>query len=106
MDYVNTYIGTSLIIYIHVHILSVSLYHTHKYIHTYMYIYVWVCAKLLQSCLSLCDPMDCSLPMLLCPWDFPGKNTRVACHAVLQGTQGSKLHLLCLLHRRRQVLYH
>ena len=21
-----------------------------------------VCAKLLQSCLTLCDPMDCSLP--------------------------------------------
>ena len=24
--------------------------------------YVCVCAKLLQSCLTLCDPMDCSLP--------------------------------------------
>ena len=23
---------------------------------------VYVCAKLLQSCLTLCDPMDCSLP--------------------------------------------
>ena len=39
--------------------------------------------------------------MLLCPWDSPGKNTGVGCHALLQGiflTQGSKLHLLCLLH--------
>ena len=29
---------------------------------------------------------------LLCPWDSPGKNTGVGCHAVLQGifpTQGS-----------------
>ena len=87
MGCVNTDIGSSLIIYIHIHILSVSLYHTHKYIHvhTYMYIYVWVCAKSLQLCLSLCDPIDCSLPMLLCPWDFPGKNTRVGCHALLQG---------------------
>ena len=33
-------------------------------------------AKLLQSCLTLCDPMDVSLPGSLCPWDFPGKNTR------------------------------
>ena len=33
--------------------------------------------------------------------DFPGKNTRVVCHFLLQGifpTQGSDLYLLCLLH--------
>ena len=31
---------------------------------------------------------------LLCPWNSPGKNTRVACHSLLQGifpTQGSNL---------------
>ena len=47
-----------------------------------------------QSCLTLCDPMNCSL---LCPWNFPGKNTVVGCHALLQGfflTQGSKPGLL------------
>ena len=35
------------------------------------------------------------------PWDFPGKNTGVSCHALLQGIfpiQGSNLHLLSLLH--------
>ena len=35
---------------------------------------------------------------LLCPWDSPGKNTGVDCHALLQGifpTQGLNL---CLLH--------
>ena len=35
---------------------------------------------------------------LLCPWDFPGKNTGVGCYFLLQGifpTQGSNL---CLLH--------
>ena len=34
---------------------------------------------------------------LLCPWDSPGKNTGVGCHALLQGifpTQGSNLRLL------------
>ena len=39
-------------------------------------------------------------PCLLCPWDSPGKNTGVGCHALLQGillTQGLNLHLLCLL---------
>ena len=38
---------------------------------------------------------------LLCPWDFPGKNTRVDCHFLLQGiflTQGLNPCLLCLLH--------
>ena len=37
---------------------------------------------------------------LLCPWDFPSKNTRVGCHALLQGifpTQGLNPHLLGLL---------
>ena len=37
----------------------------------------------------------------LCPWDSPGKNTRVSCCILLQGifpTQGSNLGLLHLLH--------
>ena len=37
----------------------------------------------------------------LCPWDSPGKDTRAGCHFLFQGiflTQGSHLHLLCLLH--------
>ena len=49
-----------------------------------------------QSCPTLCDPMDCmeELPRLLCQWDFPGKNTGVGCHFLLQGifpTQGIEL---------------
>ena len=38
---------------------------------------------------------------LFCPWDFPGKNTGVGCHFLLQGIlpiQVSNLHLLYLLH--------
>ena len=30
-------------------------------------------AKLCQSCLTLCDPKDCSPARLLCPWDSRGK---------------------------------
>ena len=55
---------------------------------------------------------------LLCPWDSPGTNTRVSCHALLQGssrprdlpdpgifpTQGSSPHLLSLLHRQLSAL--
>ena len=47
-----------------------------------------------QSYLT-CDPMDCSL--LHCPWNSPGKNTRVGCHSLLQGIfwiQGLNLGLL------------
>ena len=63
------------------------------------------------SCFSyapVSDPMDCSLcplseghGILLCPWDSPGKDTGVYCHALLQGifpTQGSNLCLLHILH--------
>ena len=38
---------------------------------------------------------------LLCPWDSPGRNTGVGCHALLQGifpTQGSNPGFLRLLH--------
>ena len=59
-------------------------------------------AKLLQLCPTLCDPTDYSSPTrLLYPWDSPGKNTGVGCHALVQGifpTQGSNLRLLYLLH--------
>ena len=44
----------------------------------------------------------CTVPArLLCLWDFPGKDTGVGCHFLLQGiflTQRSNPHLLCLLH--------
>ena len=53
---------------------------------------VYMCAKLLQSWPTLCNPMDCSLPGSSVHGDSPGKNTGVGCHALLQGifpTQGS-----------------
>ena len=40
-------------------------------------------AKSLQSCLTLCDPIDGST-RLPHPWDSPGKNTGVGCHFLLQ----------------------
>ena len=42
-------------------------------------------AKSLQSCLTLCHPMDRSPPGS-CPWDSPGMCTGVGCHALLQGS--------------------
>ena len=40
-------------------------------------------AKSLQSCPSLCCPIDGSSPGSR-PWDSPGKNTGVGCHFLLQ----------------------
>ena len=33
--------------------------------------YMYVCAKSLQSCLSLCDPMECTPSRLLFSWNSP-----------------------------------
>ena len=65
-----------------------------------------MCAESLQLRPTLWDPINCRGPTVygparfLCPWDSPGKNTVVGCHALLQGivpTQESNLCLLCLL---------
>ena len=61
-------------------------------------------SEVTQSCLTLCDPTDCSPTRLLHPWDFPGKNTGVGCHFLLQEifpTQGLNLGLP----HCRQMLY-
>ena len=91
------------------------------------------CATLLQLCLTLCDPMDCSPPGLsvhgILPMDKPTglsvhgilptrirawkkktkkkKNTGVGCHVLLHGifpTQGSNPPLLQLPHCRQGKL--
>ena len=56
---------------------------------TVIFLFVLFSHKL---CPTLCDPMDYSLPGFLCPWNFPGKNTEVGYHFLVQGiflTQGS-----------------
>ena len=57
-------------------------------------------AESLQSCLTLCDPMDYSLPGSSVHEDSPGENIGGGCHALLQGifpTQGLNPRLLGLL---------
>ena len=41
-------------------------------------------AKSLQSCPTLCNPIDGQPTRLPHPWDSPGKNTGVGCHFLLQ----------------------
>ena len=64
-------------------------------------------AKLLQSCLTLFNPIDCSPPGSSVHGDSPGKNTGVGCHVLLQRifpTQGlnMRLYVSC---SGTQVLY-
>ena len=53
-------------------------------------------SEVAQLCPTLCNPMQPK--RLLCPWDFPGENTGVGCHFLLQEifpTRGSNpgLHI-------------
>ena len=60
-----------------------------------------VLSSVTQSCPILCDPIRCSLPDSSVHGMFPGKNTGMGYHFLLQGifpTQGLNSHLSCLLH--------
>ena len=50
-----------------------------------------------KPCPTLCDPM-------VCPWTFPGKNTGVGCHSLLQGIFPAQALFQDLLHCRL-ILY-
>ena len=62
------------------------------------------CLYLFLECVYVCSVVSDSLrphglypTRLICPWNFPGKNTGVGCHFLFQGiflTQGLNLHLL------------
>ena len=59
-----------------------------------------MCAKLLQWCPTLCDPMDCSLPGSSVHGILQARILSEL-DALLQGvfpTLGLDLHLVCLLH--------
>ena len=74
--------------------------YTYAYTHIYIYMYVYTCAKSLQSCSILCNPMDCSPPDFsvhgfskqeywsVLPCSPPGG---------IASTQESNLHLMSLV---------
>ena len=75
---------------------------------------IWLCqdsvcmqvCSVVQLCPTLSDAIDCSLPSS-CLWDFPGMNTGVGCHFLLQGiflTQGSNIS--CVSCFGRWIPYH
>ena len=48
-------------------------------------VYIHVLCWVTQLCLTLCDPMDCSLPGSSVHGDSPSKDTGVGCQTLLQG---------------------
>ena len=61
--------------------------------------------SILSWCLVMCSVISDSLcphglqpATLLCPWNFPGKNTGVGCHFLLQGIFPTQVLNHCLLH--------
>ena len=66
----------------------------------------WCCACLVaQSCLTLCDLMDCSPPGSSVHGDSPGKSTGLSCRVLLQGIFPAQRSNPGLLHCR-WILYH
>ena len=64
-----------------------------------------MCAVLSHSVMSdSLWPHGLQPTRLLCPWDSPGKNTGVGCHALLQGIFPTQWSNWGLLHCR-QILY-
>ena len=71
-----------------------------------MCVCVCVCARarkrlVAQSCLTLCNLMDCSPPGSSVHGNSPGKNTGVGCYALLQGIFSTQGLNPGLLHCRR-----
>ena len=79
------------------------LFYRHLTIHSFILFCAALCLVAL-SCLTLCNPMNCSPPDSPVHGDSPGKNTGVGCHALLQGifpTQGSNPgvpHCRCIIY--------
>ena len=72
-------------------------------LHDETFMFMMCVCSVAQLCLTLLTSWIV-FPRLLCPWNFPCKNTGVGCHLLLQGiipTQGLNLRLL----HCRQFLY-
>ena len=63
-----------------------------------------LCAKLLQSCPTLCNSMNYTLSGSSVHGDPPDKNTGVGCHVFLQGVFPTQI--LCLMHWAGGVFFH
>ena len=62
------------------------------------------CCSVAQSCPTLLEPHELQPARLLRPWDSPGKNTGVGCHASSRGSSWprNRIWVSCI---DRQILY-
>ena len=63
-----------------------------------MYFKTVQCMPSRFSHVCLCATLWTAVHQALCPWDSPGKNIGVGCHALLQGILLTQVLNLCLLH--------
>ena len=75
------------------------------WVHRFESVALLFCAKSLQSCPTLCDPVDCSLPGSSVHGDSPGKKTGVGSHAFVQGIFPPR-DGTCISCTARQIHYH
>ena len=66
--------------YLKIHFLQKELMPGLNILNNLVYLDPLVCL-VTQSCLTLCDPMDCSPPGSSVHGDSPGKNIGVSCHS-------------------------
>ena len=90
----TSHVGECVYVCVYIYMVCVFIYTSNVYmclcVHTYTHRCVFV-SSVAQSCLTLYDPMHCSLPGSSVHGDSPDKNTGVGCHSLLQGiflTQG------------------
>ena len=84
------------------------IYYITTYTMIYIYIYIlscWLCA---QSCLTLCNPMDCSLPGSSIHGIFQARILEWVAISFCRGSTRPKdrTHLSCVSCLDRQILYH
>ena len=94
----------------------VLIYFDSSYLSTFSFLWCFLplytlfcCCVVAKPCLTLLQPHELWPARLLCPWDFPGKNTAVGWHSLPQGglpnpgIESMSLHckqiLYCLSHQ-------
>ena len=73
---------------------------SHVWLFVTPYVHLYNLCSAAKSRPNLCDPMDCSPPDSSVYGIFPGKNTGVGCHILLQGIFLTQESNLCCLHCR------
>ena len=99
-------LGFNFYMYMHIHTHRYLCLYTYiyyifidTYIYVYIYIYIYTCVCVCsQSCLTLCDPIDCSQLGFSVHGILQAWNTGTGCHFLLQGIFPTQRSNPCLLH--------